>query len=1060
MKYKDLDFVGLSKILRAHATQILPPGMRELKNVYASRSDNSISLRPDLAQTENSMPTLTDDGLQGGNYPEFLTGLYRVLEVDGYIYFSNVGPFSFEDSVRTELSSVYKEGTVTASGTNPIVYGNGTEWLKYVWEGCLLIVDGVTGYYQITSVESDGYITTIPTMPFVEAADYRILRTHPMSNGEWQMQFEKLGDLLVYNPANPTLPTDRTKISGPFYSDIGKADIFGIWKEFEPPLEPMTGDYYSVAASVAQWPIYYAYLGHICPLLIGGANGLIATNEQWVGDYNYGIYAKELTSATFKNEWVKILEDYTYNQPHTRLSYPEGNTYPVVDVYRVIPFGSDARVVKVTWNGADAGKATLSDGSYVYFSGEFLIDRDYEARRDDGPWIPTQIDAPVQAIDPPAYGEVTDYVYGSNGQIRSYPAAPLVTGVTTDIFGATRGEDPLGGYQIIFVGGIDGHGPTVLRSGGTVERVSYHYGVGDDELYDITYMLAQDHGASGIGTFVAVGANGTIIYSDDGGETWDPVIQSIGDNHLRAVMADMQGQCVLAGGDDGTCLVSIDAENWEEVEITTENIRDISYDWHRGEFVVIAEGGADPIRVKRRMRYGTGGQVTVKRVGIISTTSADVVYSVIWDGTQFIAAGNKIWTSPDGVTWTMVEDRPGEVIGPPDWAPIHVSCLAHNGAGVVVGVGQTGGIVRSADDGATWTTIYGNSASTLPNPDITGAILSVIWDGYNFFCCGDKVILRSADGITWTQEASFTATEQPVFLAYNGLQGTSSVSGNDYGFTDGNIQVICKSGAWYYCQNNDGGVPDTYTDWTKWEDGIGSIGEFVPTPTAPGSLVAGRSYFRAASTNTNVYTQEFWSCSLWGTPGQHIEMKHLGPRADLSTPTQEPGVLRIEQNGTPNPMAGNYGMEYNNLIVHDEREATPILLWVHCGMLLVSTDGGQTWSKGYPIKIPTSNLDYDEPLSGEVPPGELVRGFRAGALGLQGSNPITAMVSDGVDVFMATPYAPDGIVFVNLTWDGLKVELLDPDGVPAGPEVLPPYKVLYSSSGEKIVFTSYSVLVT
>ena len=46
-KHKPIPLSGATKILRAHSTQIDPPGLLELENLFVSRSDNAVTLRSD-----------------------------------------------------------------------------------------------------------------------------------------------------------------------------------------------------------------------------------------------------------------------------------------------------------------------------------------------------------------------------------------------------------------------------------------------------------------------------------------------------------------------------------------------------------------------------------------------------------------------------------------------------------------------------------------------------------------------------------------------------------------------------------------------------------------------------------------------------------------------------------------------------------------------------------------------------------------------------------------------------------------------------------------------------
>lgn len=1056
MRYKDIDFSGLSKILRAHATQIVPPGMRELKNVYVSRSDNAVSMRPDFLQETTDMPSISED-LQGGNYPEFLTGIYRVLDIDGYIYFPNFGPFSFENGERIELPTTYDEGSISTSGSNPIVNGSGTEWLKYVWAGCLIREADDPRWYQVLTVDSDTYLTTSPAMHELDGAEYEVLRPHPAANGAWPMRFEKLGDMLVYNPANPTLPVDKQRISGPFFSDIGKADIFGVWKEFEPPLAPIDaellvfGEFTPSSFTEVPWD----KTGEPMPLLLGGRHGMLVSNEQWIGDYN-----------SENSDWAKIRDAYTWEDTHGRLVYPRGNGYPTVDIYQVIPWGSEASIVGLSFyfdhiQEEPRAWAMLDNGYGVKFSSsrELFPPRTPSLLREFGPWIPTTFNPPEKIMEPTCRGIYqSTFAFGSDGQIvyfsNEFSWSLLDKLSDADIFACVGGNGDYefgvpghGGIRYVFVGGVDSEGATVIvmdeANFGDLYRIGAHHGIGDNELYDVTFMFAQDLGNSGYGTFVAVGENGTIIYSDDGGDTWDPVVQSISDAHLRCVEADNNGQCVLAGGDGGICLVSTDGEEWEEVNVTTDNIIDISYDSNRGEFLVLTDGGTDPIRVKRRMRYGVGGQIDCQRVGIISTLSTDAVFSIVWDGSQFIAAGSDVWTSPDGVTWT---DR--GVGG-------SIACLAHDGSGTVVGAGEKGLIVTSTDDGVNWSLVYAKEA----NAFIDGPILSVVWDGHNFLCCGDKVILKSADGLTWLEDdKTFEVDDEPVLMVAGGEGGFSVACGLDYGGLAGALSVICKSGNLY----RGGWKGAGYTDWALWPRtsawlppvGVPDEQIFEGRDVTPGSMIRGLNRLAEMVVSVDPVRPHLWTLMAGEfNSGEYVEHQHLsgygheGPR--------EPDVLRHV--GAAGPTIQPSGSSRNCLLAHDLNENkmmdTPILFWVRGTTLTISTDLGRTWSKNYPMKIPTRNGVYDAPVSGVSSSGLPVKGALGNSFGITGY--MAAMVSDGTDVFIASQYAPEGLVLAKITWDGLRVVMLDPDEIPAGPEVIPPTKKIYSNSGEKLVFTVY-----
>ncbi|HET6453320.1 MAG TPA: hypothetical protein VFI02_02850, partial [Armatimonadota bacterium] len=599
-KYQPIDFVGLTKVLRAHATQISPPGMYELKNVYISRSDNSATLRPNFLREETGMVSVSGD-LQESDTGEFLTGIYQPAAsgVSGKLYFSNQMPFSFHNNARTDLPHIYSSGTITTSGTNGIVLGTATGWLKYIWAGCFLRLDGGTDLYRITDVKSDIYILTDPNMPAVTDSEYEIVRTHPEPNGEWPMQFDKLGNLMVYNPSNPQLPINTKYVSGPFYSDVGRADVFGLWQEDSPDISVPSGDYLQISSMPRWYPSYYGYMGTIDPLLVGGEFGLIVSNDQWVGDYNSDL-----------DSWAAILAKYyywdrgaLYSDVTGRMVFPEGNTYPTVDDFWINPYGSDSPITSINWASSISGYLTLKNGDYVGFENtdQDMLAQSPEQLRDDGPWILATIYPAANVIDSPCHGSYQSlggdvFIFGGNGQITTFPATVHATGVTSDIYAAigveVDGGGGVAGQTNVFVGGIDSGSATIITIDylGNVARQTS--GV-TEELYDITYMLAVEASPPGIGRLVAVGAAGTIIHSDDEGVTWVAAssIPTDATGNLRAVMADPQGRCVMAVGDTGEVLTSQDGDTWEELIVTSKNLIDLAFDRHRGEFLLLAEGG-------------------------------------------------------------------------------------------------------------------------------------------------------------------------------------------------------------------------------------------------------------------------------------------------------------------------------------------------------------------------------------------------------------------------------------------------------------------------------------
>ena len=129
-----------------------------------------------------------------------------------------------------------------------------------------------------------------------------------------------------------------------------------------------------------------------------------------------------------------------------------------------------------------------------------------------------------------------------------------------------------------------------------------------------------------------------------------------------------------------------------------------------------------------------------------------VPYTVNWNGTQFIIAGNRgsVATSPDGFNWTgqpglrQVTDSDGYV-NHIEWG---------NGLYVAVGgisITNTIGRIVTSPDGVYWT-----SRASLSQ----GSITRCNWNGSQYIAVGytSGSVFISTDGITWTEQTGLAGT--------------------------------------------------------------------------------------------------------------------------------------------------------------------------------------------------------------------------------------------------------------------------------------------------------------
>ena len=77
------------------------------------------------------------------------------------------------------------------------------------------------------------------------------------------------------------------------------------------------------------------------------------------------------------------------------------------------------------------------------------------------------------------------------------------------------------------------------------------------------------------GEAFVVGANGTVLYTNDGGDSWIDLATPDGTKNLRALATQDSGEVYVAG--QGTLLVSTDAgDHWRELSDGAEDFRAIA----------------------------------------------------------------------------------------------------------------------------------------------------------------------------------------------------------------------------------------------------------------------------------------------------------------------------------------------------------------------------------------------------------------------------------------------------------------------------------------------------
>jgi len=292
--------------------------------------------------------------------------------------------------------------------------------------------------------------------------------------------------------------------------------------------------------------------------------------------------------------------------------------------------------------------------------------------------------------------------------------------------------------------------------------------------------------------FLAVGENGTILYSSDG-NNWTP--SSSGTTNTLHAAAWGGGQFVVAG--------------YNTLIATT----DPGISWTAGSSAV-----TDPLTGIATIGSGvsSGTRLAVSSTGNVYSSSDGFAWSqlatpgntftaVTWDGSQFIAidSGTDIITSTNGISWTPQATG----IGP------DLNGIASNGTTTVV-VGNNDTMLTSGNL-LTWTT------PTSPAPAFIGSgvrnLTGITWNGDDneFLVVGNvdcilittpstcsQILSGSNDGQSWSTVSAYNylpGNPLPIALLDIAWGGSQYVAvGNS-----GNVMYSSNGQAWYFPSSPD-----------------------------------------------------------------------------------------------------------------------------------------------------------------------------------------------------------------------------------------------------------------
>lgn len=121
------------------------------------------------------------------------------------------------------------------------------------------------------------------------------------------------------------------------------------------------------------------------------------------------------------------------------------------------------------------------------------------------------------------------------------------------------------------------------------------------------------------------------------------------------------------------------------------------------------------------------------------TQRIPTLYSVIWDGSRFVAAGDKIIaTSPDGVSWTTLSTP----------STFFYSMIYDGTRYVAVGTNGGTGIIQTSTDGITWTTVNSVDYAYSRIRYVNGQYFAVGLHPITY----EGIVMHSTDGTSWSDK--------------------------------------------------------------------------------------------------------------------------------------------------------------------------------------------------------------------------------------------------------------------------------------------------------------------
>ena len=378
-------------------------------------------------------------------------------------------------------------------------------------------------------------------------------------------------------------------------------------------------------------------------------------------------------------------------------------------------------------------------------------------------------------VDTEAANVITGFTVLDQGDYFTYPTSP----VSTQTAGAGGAPDSFILAQTTDEDGVAGVTPYQYTSNADqtswVERAITET---DETDANQRYGMAYD----GTGTWVSVGEGDlqgdfvtvleSTFTSTDDGVTWVP--RTTADQNEMYDVAYGAGLFVAVGF-GGDIETSPDGITWTSRTSGVANSLH-SIHWTGSEFIAVGEGdiltSANGITWAATATKPGGGSTYFYAV-----TSNGSRWFVGTDG--FGASRTAYYSDNSGATWNLPT---GAVAAAGD-----ISGIATDGSSTVVVVGTDGDVLRSTDNGASYTDVTANVGTQEYLNDVIydyGATspIGFVVGGWTTYPAGDAFISTSLDGSTWTTRVNTSTTNNGI-LSLAGKNPVPVAGGSGATFT-------------------------------------------------------------------------------------------------------------------------------------------------------------------------------------------------------------------------------------------------------------------------------------